>query len=286
MSLPETVRLNNGVDIPTVLYGSYKSTGDEGSEAMIHALDKAGYRGIDTALVYGNHADVRKAIHETKVPRKDFIVQTKLWPTQMRDPAKWLDQCVNELGTYIDIFMIHWPIPLKGPQEIDDEWDFVETWKLMEKLPKDKVRAIGVSNFTRQQLERLLKETTTVPVVNQCEFHPQLPQPELVEYCLKHNIVPQAYRPLLHGETSNPTVEAIAKKHNVDPGQVLLSWNVQRGVVVLPKSSTPSRIESNHRLVKLDDDDFKQIAELGKAHNRTCTPLKFYGFDYFKEQNE
>lgn len=284
MSLPDTFKLNTGAKIPSVLYGSYKSDGDNGVKAMVYAFDEAGYRGVDTALYYDNHDFVRQALERTKVPRDQLTVQTKIWPTQMRDVEKWVDAAIKELGTYIDVLLIHWPFPLlpDEPKRLDEHWDFVKTWKLMEKLPKEKVRSIGVSNFRKQDLELLLEKTDVVPVVNQCEFHPQLPQQELVDFCLDHKIVPQAYRPLGKGNFLNEEILLmIAQKHGVDAGQIALSWNVQRGVCVLPKSTTPGRIVSNHQLVRLDEEDWALLHKLGKSNNRTCFSKPIYGFEYF-----
>lgn len=277
--------LNNGIKVDSVLFGSYNNKGDDGVDAIVYALDKAGYRGIDTASYYNNHDAVKGALQKTKVPREEIFVQTKIWPTQMREPEKFLDQFIEELGTYVDCFMIHWPLPLKpeGDRVIDTDWDFVKTWKLMEKIPKSKARSIGVSNFTVKQLDRLLKETTVVPVINQCEFHPELPQQELVDFCISHKVLPQAFRPLAKGQVLNGTIQEIAKKHNCNPGQVCLSWNVIRGVCVLPKSSHPERIVSNHELIDLTDDEIAEINKLGVKHNRTASAVKIVGIDYFDQ---
>lgn len=281
MSLPATFELNNKKSIPTVLYGSYKADGDDGVDSMVYALDEAGYRGIDTAIMYKNHDSVREALKKTKIPREQITLQTKIWPTQMQDPEKWIDAAIKELDTYIDVLLIHWPYPLVEGEDkkLDKNWDFVKTWKILEKLPADKVRSIGVSNFTIKNLEDLLPHVAVTPAVNQCEFHPELPQQDLVDFCLKHKIIPQAYRPLGKGTHANEIVNKIAAKHGVDAGQVALSWNVQRGVIVLPKSTTPSRIKSNIELIKLDDEDLAAISELGKRNNRTCTSDGIYGFD-------
>ena len=273
--------LNDGTKISSVLYGSYKSAGDLGVKAMKYALDEAHYGGIDTASFYGNHDEVKKAIEVSETPRDQIILQTKLWPTQMRDPAGHVDKFVEELGTYIDVLLIHWPWPLKEGKELDKDWDFVKTWKLMEKLPKSKVRSIGVSNFRKQDLEKLLAETDVVPVVNQCEFHPELPQPELVDFCLKHKIIPQAYRPLARGAVNVPEINQLAKKYSCDAGQIALSWNIKRGVIVLPKSTTESRIKSNNTFIDLTDEDMKVLEPLGLKKNRTCGSMGNYGFEYF-----
>ncbi|GMM49571.1 aldo-keto reductase superfamily protein [Starmerella bacillaris] len=278
--------LNNGTKIPSVIYGSYNAKGDDGVDAMVFALDKANYRGIDTALFYNNHESVAKALKRTKVPRDQIFLQTKIWPTQMRDPEKWLDVCIEELGTYIDCFMIHWPIVLKpeGDRVIDTEWDFIKTWKLMEKLPKEKCRSIGVCNFTKKQLQQLLDATDVVPVINQCEFHPELPQQKLVDFCQEHKILPQAYRPMAKGQIFNDTIKGIAEKHKCDPGQVCLSWNVIRGVDVMPKSATESRIISNRALISLDESDMEKIGLLGAKNYRSVSAVKPTGVDYFDEE--
>lgn len=284
MTVPGVFKQASGVEVPSVLYGSYKSNAEEGIKAMLFAIDKAGYKGIDTALKYGNHDEVRQVLEQMKAPRESICLQTKLWPTEMREPEKYIDVAIKELGTYIDFLFIHWPIPLKGERIVDEDWDFMQTWKILEKIPKDKVKAIAVSNFRLKDLKKLLAECDVRPAVNQCEFHPELPQQDVVDFCLKNDIRPQAYRPLARGQVNDPILQQIAKKHNADPGQVALSWNVQRGVSVLPKSVTESRIISNNTLIDLDEEDLNQIAELGKRKNRTCGSSNIYGYEIFDEE--
>lgn len=290
-----TFDLNSGYKIPVVGFGTYAANGDEGYHAVVEAL-KSGYRHIDTAFIYGNEDQIGRAIKDAGVPREEIFVTTKVWPTDARNPEKSLDRSLKLLGLdYVDLLLMHWPYPLKPDPEnpgsfsgagIDDEWDYFKTWDLFQKLPKSKVRSIGVSNFTNKNLEKLLsdKNTTIVPAANQFELHPWNPEPELVKFNQKHGIVVQAYSPVGRGKGSNDeVVQAIAKKHNADPGQVVLSWNVKRGVVVLPKSATPSRIKSNLHIIDLDADDVAKLDGLGKNPERIVSTERIYGRDIFQD---
>lgn len=183
---------------------------------------------------------------------------------------------------------MHWPVSLKqdtikdgnlmvipllpdGSRDVDlDDWNFVKTWELMQKLPKSKVRAIGVSNFSINNIKDLLKSpgNTTVPALNQIELHPLLPQFETVDWCLKNNIQIEAYSPLGSMGApilSEPKIVEIAKKTNVTPGHVVISWHVQRGYIVLPKSVNEARIASNLLTISLSDSDMKTINDLSKS---------------------
>lgn len=278
MSLPKFFTLNTGAKIPTVAFGTYGAGDKEIYDAVSTAL-KVGYRHIDAAYYYQNEKPVGKAIRDSKIPREDIFVTTKCWPTQMQDPAKALNVSLENLGLeYVDLYLMHWPVATIPDPEKEFSWglgldksiDYIDIWEKFQQLPKEKVRAIGVSNFTVNKLEKLLasERTSTVPATNQCEFHPNLPQTKLVNFCLDHKIVPEAFCPLARGQVDDPVVKKIADEHGVTPGQVVLSWNVERGVVVLPKSVTPSRIESNLKTVKLSDKNMEDLAELGKNPHR------------------
>ncbi|PRT56767.1 Putative reductase 1 [Wickerhamiella sorbophila] len=292
---PRNLKLNSGYEIPIVGFGTYAATDDEGYKAVLEAL-KVGYRHIDTAFIYGNEKEVGQAIKDSGVPREQLFITTKVWPTDARNPAKSLERSLELLKLeYVDLLLMHWPYPLKQDPEnsgsfsgsgIDEDWDFVKTWQLFQQLPKSQVRTIGVSNFTIKNLEKLLADPTmkTVPAVNQFELHPWYPCSELVKYCQDKGLVVEAYSPVARGKgTGNSIVESIAKKHNAQPGQIVLSWNVKRNVVVVPKSATPARIAANFEIVDLDDADMAKLEELGKSQERIVNTVRIYGRDIFQD---
>ncbi|PWN53672.1 putative GCY1-galactose-induced protein of aldo/keto reductase family [Violaceomyces palustris] len=287
----KTFKLNTGAEIPVVGLGTWQSAPGEVARAVESAI-KSGYRHIDCAWMYGNENEVGQGIKASGVPREELFITTKVWGTYHRRVEEGLDSSLKALGLdYVDLLLVHWPVPLivrgdekiplneDGTRAIDKDWSPELTWKEMEKLPATgKVKAIGVSNWSIPKLERLLKDAKIVPAANQVELHPFLPQHDLVSYCQSKGIMPQAYSPL--GSSGGPVLEdekvkAIAKAHDCDPAQVVISWGVQRGVTVLPKSVTPSRIETNGRLVALTKDEMKSLDELhlqdGK-HKRLIKP--------------
>lgn len=290
-----TLKLNTGQVIPQVGLGTWRSKENEGYRAVIEAL-KAGYRHIDGAALYGNEDQVGKGIRDSGVPRNEIFLTTKLWCTQQRNPQEALDQSLQRLGLdYVDLYLIHWPVPLRtenikdgnlyqfaikpdGSKDVDLEWNFIKTWELMQKLLESgKTKAIGVSNFSVNNIKDLLAAPTTkvTPAVNQVELHPLLPQEELIQFCKEKGIVVEAYSPL-GGENapilSDSTVQDIAKANGVEAGNVVISWAVQKGIVTLPKSVTPSRIVGNLKVLTLSDSDIAKIDGMVKAkgERRTC----------------
>lgn len=211
---------------------------------------------------------------------------TKIWGTYHRQPEACLDESLQKLGLdYVDLVLVHWPVPLEkrgdekiplnpdGSRALDRDWTPEQTWEQMEKLPATgKAKAIGVSNWSVPYLERLLAKAKTVPAANQVELHPFLPQHELVKFCQSKGILMQAYSPL--GSSGGPVlqdelVQSIAKAHSADPAQVVVSWAAQRGVVALPKSVTQSRIETNHKLITLTDDEMLKLNELHQQEGKS-----------------
>ncbi|KAK5112099.1 hypothetical protein LTR62_004441 [Meristemomyces frigidus] len=272
----QTFTLNTGAKIPAVGLGTWQSPPGEVAKAVEHAL-RTGYRHLDCAFVYGNESEVglgiRRALETGICKCEDIFVTSKLWCTYHRRAEECLDEGLKRLGLeYVDLYLMHWPVPMNpqgnhplqlkledGSRDLDTEWSHVQTWKEMEGLVKSgKTKAIGVSNYSVKFLEELLPQCEVVPSVSQVENHPYLPQGELSEFCRGRGNLIEAYSPL--GSTGSPLfeeegVKEVARKHGVGEGTVLISYQVARGHVVLPKSVTPSRIEDNLKIVKLDSAD-------------------------------
>jgi len=275
------------MQFPAVGLGTWQgSPGTSDAESLktsiIHAL-KSGYRMIDTAQAYGVEPVVGDAVRESGVPRSEICLVSKFWAHFHHDPAQALRISLENLKLdYVDIYLMHWPTaesPDKKTLGINDSPTFTETWKLMEPLVGKGTKAIGVSNFTEKTLEVLLKEAKIVPVVNQVELHALNPCLKLVPYCQSKGIVVTSWSTL--GGSSfgkneimtNDLFADIAKAHGCGVGAVSLSWAVQRGIAVIPKSSSPSRIEENIRLVTLSNAEMDRMNE---AHT-TLGPLRLAG---------
>ncbi|KAK4687054.1 hypothetical protein P7C73_g3062, partial [Tremellales sp. Uapishka_1] len=297
MSVSTDIKLNTGATIPAIGLGTWQAKPGEVQTAVAHAL-KSGYKHLDCALCYQNEDEVGQGIKESGVKREDIFITSKVWCTYHDRVAECLDLTLKSLGTdYLDLYLVHWPIrtvengtvklfPVKedGSRNIDWEWDQADTWKQMEALlATGKVKAIGVSNCSVPLLEKLEKTWKVVPAANQVEIHPYNPELELYAYCKSKGIVLEAYSPL--GSTGSPLSKdpellAIAEKYKVTPATILISWHVNNGVVVLPKSVTPSRIESNLNVVKLEQSDIQalnKMAEGGKQQRINTPP---WGTDF------
>lgn len=255
-------------------FGTSETSALESS--IIHAL-RSGYRLIDTAQYYGVESVVGSAIRQSGIPRSSITVITKFWGVRHHDPASALADSLRDLDIdYIDILMMHWPTAMgkdETPMPYPGDPPFWETWKAMEGLVGEKCRGIGVSNFTQKTLERLLQDATVVPAVNEVELHALNPNLRLVPYCLDKGIRVISWSTLgseRHESGKNPMLtdslfKDIADNHGCSAGIVSLSWAVQRGVVVIPKSSQLKRIEENIRLVRLDE---AEMGSLNEAHVR------------------
>ncbi|KAJ6032157.1 hypothetical protein N7540_002889 [Penicillium herquei] len=275
------IKLNTGAEIPALGLGTWKAAPGEVANAVSHAI-KVGYRHIDAALCYGNENEVGQGIKEAIdagiVKREDLFVTTKLWCTYHSKVEEGINQSLKNLGLeYVDLYLVHWPLAMNpngtdplfpklpdGSRDIDHSHSHITTWKSMEKLiGTGKARAIGVSNYSVEYLEKLLAEAEITPAANQIENHPSLPQQEIVDFCNQKGIHITAYSPL--GSTGSPLftaepIVAVAEKRGVTPASVLLSWHVARGSSVLAKSVTPARIEANRKdLIKLDAEDMAII---------------------------
>jgi 2,5-diketo-D-gluconate reductase A len=257
------ITLNNGVEMPQLGFGVWQVPDAEAEKAVGTALE-AGYRSIDTAAIYGNEEGTGKAIAASGLRREDIFVTTKLWNGDQGydSTLRAFDVSLGKLGLdHIDLYLIHWPTPLQGK--------YVDTYKAFEKLHADgRIRAIGVSNFLPEHLERLLAETSVIPAVNQIELHPHLQQRASREFHAEQGIATEAWSPLGSGKglLEVPAIVAIAQKHGRSPAQVVLRWHLQLGNVVIPKSVTPARIKENIEVFdfSLDDEDLAAISALNE----------------------
>ncbi|MEW1747892.1 aldo/keto reductase [Streptomyces angustmyceticus] len=274
MSKVPSITLNNGVAMPQLGFGVWQVEDAEAFTTVGQALD-AGYRSIDTAAIYGNEEGTGKALAASGIPRDELFVTTKLWNAEQGHDAtlRAFDTSLAKLGLeYVDLYLIHWPLPSKDL--------YVETYKAFEKIHAEgRAKAIGVSNFLPEHLERLMGETSVVPAVNQIELHPQLSQAESRAFHARHNIVTEAWSPLGQGKglLENPAIAELAAKHGRTPAQVVLRWHLQLGNVVIPKSVTPSRIAENIDVFgfELDDEDLATLARLDTGNRLGPDPATF-----------
>ncbi len=256
-----TLLLNSGTEMPQLGFGVYQVPDDEATATVSAALE-AGYRSVDTAALYGNEGGTGKALRESGIPRGELFVTTKLWNTdQGHDTAlRAFDDSLERLGLdYVDLYLVHWPAPGRDR--------YVQTWRALAEIhDSGRARAVGVSNFETDHLQRLLDETGVAPAVNQIELHPRLQQPELRRFDAEHRIATEAWAPLGRGNgvLDDPAVRRAAAKHGKTPAQVVLRWHIQLGNVVIPKSVTPSRIKENIDVFdfELDGEDLREIQRL------------------------
>ncbi|GAA2710539.1 aldo/keto reductase [Actinoplanes palleronii] len=236
-----TITLNNGVEIPQLGYGVFQIP-DAATEAAVTTALDAGYRSIDTAAVYGNETGVGRALAASDLARDDLFITTKLWIADLgRASARdALNASLDRLGLdRVDLYLIHWPAPATDA--------YLEAWQGLEDLLAEGLtRAIGVSNFLPEHLDRVIALGGTVPAVNQIELHPALQNRESVAANAKHGIATEAWSPLAQGAVlEDAAVVAAASAHGVSPAQVVLRWHLQQGRIVIPKSVTPARIAAN-----------------------------------------
>ena len=241
-----TLALNDGHTIPQLGFGVFQIPLSETAPAVSRALE-VGYRHIDTAEMYGNEAQVGEGIRAAGAARAEVFVTSKLNNGFHRpdDARAAFRQTLADLQfEYVDLFLIHWPLPTRF------DGDYVSTWKTLEQFQRDgQARSIGVSNFQVAHLERLAAECDAVPAVNQIELHPYFQNDEVRAYGEAHGIVTEAWSPIAQGDVlDDPVVTAIAERFGRSPAQVVLRWHVQRGSVVFPKSTTPARITQNFEL--------------------------------------
>lgn len=268
------VELNNGTLMPWLGLGVYGlSNGGQVESAVKYALE-IGYRSIDTAKVYENEAGVGTGIRDSGVSREEIFVTTKLWNDDQRErrAIKAIDESLERLGLdYVDLYLVHWPIPGK----------YKQAWEQMEAICESgKAKAIGVSNFMPDHLDDLLADCRVVPALNQVEFHPRLVQPELRKYCKDKGIRVEAWSPLMQGEVAtNAAIGEIAERYGKTPAQVALRWNLKHGVVTIPKSAHETRIAENADIFdfEISDEDMVRLDSLDKSQRLGPDP---YNVDF------
>ncbi|MGW2623147.1 aldo/keto reductase [Micromonospora taraxaci] len=271
------ISLNDGTTIPQLGFGVFQIEPKDTVAAVTTALE-TGYRHIDTAEMYGNEAEVGEAVRMSGIDRSAVYVTSKLNNAFHRpdDARRAFDSTLAALKMdYIDLFLIHWPLPTLY------DGDYVSTWKTLEEFQRDgRARSIGVSNFQVPHLERLADEANVVPAVNQIEAHPYFTNDEVRAYGRAHNILTEAWSPIAQGKVlDDPTVVDLAEQVGRTPAQVVLRWHVQRGDIIFPKSTTPKRIEENTRIFdfELDDTAMERITGLnqGEAGRQGPNPDTF-----------
>ncbi len=287
LSIDHRVNLNDRHAIPQLGFGVWQMRSGRTTEIAVAAALEAGYRHIDTAAAYGNEASVGAAIRASGARREDVFVTTKLWNDDHGDPEGALDKSLRALKMdYVDLYLIHFPVRERR-----------RTWPVFEKLrAKGKARSLGVSNYTVRHMTELLQESEVVPAANQVEIHPYLQQRALVDFCRARGVAIEAYSPLTHGKRLNdPKLVAIAKKYSKNgaaapvwkrlsvlenfarpdgvktAAQVLIRWGLQKGYVVIPKSSNPRRIVENAQVFdfELSDEDMRTLDGF-EENLRTC----------------
>ncbi len=249
--------LNNGIKIPVLGYGTFTMDNASAEDAVSSAI-RVGYRHIDTASYYKNEKGVGNAVKSSGIPREEFFLTTKVWMDDLGYDKTMtsFEESLRDLQTdYLDLYLIHWPRPLA-----------LESWKAMETLYRDGViKAIGVCNYTPAYLEDLIQNSDVIPAVNQVELHPGLQQNELLRYCRSRDIHVEAWSPIMKGQVLEmPLLQELGHKYGKNPVQITLRWHYQRGIIVIPKSVTPSRMEDNTKIYdfELTEGEMEQISGL------------------------
>ena len=269
--IDDRIILANGIGMPWLGLGVFKmADGKEVEQAVSQAL-KVGYRSVDTAAYYRNERGVGKAIRASGLAREEVFVTTKVWNSDQgyESTMKAFDASLERLGfDYVDLYLIHWPVP----------GVYRDTWKALERIYEDgRARAIGVSNFLVHHLEDLLNVCDIRPMVDQVEFHPWLVQPELLRFCHDQDILMEAWSPLIQGKFSQiPELAMIGERHDRTAAQVVLRWDIQHGVITIPKSTDPRRIEENGDIFdfELSEDEMREIDALDRNWRNGPDPNK------------
>ena len=262
--------MSDGAMIPQLGLGVYK-VADAEAETLVTGAIEAGYRHIDTAKLYLNERGVGDGMRASGVPRAELFVTTKLWNDDHgyeQTLAAFEESRARLALDYVDLYLIHWPAPKQDK--------YVQSWRAMQKLQAEGVvRSIGVSNFHIHHLQRLVDETGVVPVLNQVELHPWLPQHQVRAFDDDHGILTESWSPLARGRViGDPVLDALAGKHGVSPAQIVIRWHVQQGIVVIPKSVSIVRIRQNADVFgfELDDSDMAAIAGIETGERTGMDP--------------
>jgi len=265
-----TIRLLDGNAIPQIGLGVYQASDEEAAAAVVCAFE-AGYRHVDTALIYKNECGVGIGVRDSTVPREEVFLTSKIWNDDIRagTTAQALAGSLERLGVdQVDMMLLHWPADGR-----------VDAWQaLIEAREAGLVRMIGVSNFLPEHLDELVSETGVVPVVNQIEHHPLLTQPAIRDACARHGIAVEAWSPLMRGRFGEEAViDDIARTHGRSEAQVVLRWALQKDVIVIPKSIKPERIRENCSILDftLDDDEMTRMDSLDRAERIGPDPATF-----------
>lgn len=243
LTLDSTIRLNNGIQIPRFGLGVYQIPPGKATLKAVKYAFKIGYRHIDTAKIYGNEADVGRALKESDLRREEVFVTTKVWNSDQgyESTLRACEGSLKRLGlSYVDLYLVHWPV----------QGRLVETWKAMIKLLNDgKAYAVGVSNYSINEIKETIQTSDTIPAINQVEFHPFLYQKDLLQFCKKNGIQLEAYSPLTRGKRlDHPELVKMAQKYDKTTAQILIRWILQHELVVIPKSSHEERILENSQV--------------------------------------
>jgi diketogulonate reductase-like aldo/keto reductase len=256
-------KLNNGIEIPSLGLGVFRMDDEKEAYNSVRKAIDLGYRHIDTAKVYENEAPIGRAIRDSGVSREELFVTTKLWNEDIANgnEQKAFETSLRTLGLdYVDLYLVHWPI--KGK--------YVSVWKEMEKIAQsDKARAVGVSNYQENHLQEIINLKSLMPAVNQIELHPYLSQQPLVEFCTQHDIKIESWSPLCANKNNllqESSLKEIGEKYSKTAAQVVLRWNIERGLIVIPKSSNPTRQAENLDVFdfQLTVQDMQKIDALNK----------------------
>lgn len=310
-ALEITSKLNTGAAIPLVGLGTVPETDDNAfKKAVRAAIVDAGYKHIDTAWYYGTEPALGEELADifetTNIKREDIFITTKVWPCYWNDPEISVNASLKDLKVeYVDLLLQHWPICFKKVEDkdgkrvpvprdddgnllYDESGDYLITYKKLLKLKDEgKAKAIGVSNYTIEMLERIIKETGIVPATNQVELHPHLPQVDLQKYCKSKGIILEAYSPFGSTGAPNlkvPLVQTLASKYDSTPAEIIVNYLISNGIVALPRSSNVERLKKGYKLVKLSSEDIDQLTKFGEENPKrfiTDDWGKTLGFDHW-----